>query len=70
MGRNNNRSPTEPVDITGKYDRIIDSNNEIFRIWFKCWLTEYVPQLMKQQKWFKSDRELQKGDIVMFKKAE
>ena len=70
MGRNNNRSPVEPVDITCRYDKIIGANNEIFRIWFKCWLTEYVPLLMRQQKWFKSDRILVVGDIIMFKKSE
>ena len=60
----------EPVEVTGSYDRVIDANNDIFKIWFKCWLTEYVPNLMKQQKWFKGDRELTVGDIVLFKKAE
>ena len=70
LGRNNDRSPVEPVEVTGSYDRVIDANNDIFKIWFKCWLTEYVPNLMKQQKWFKGDRELTVGDIVLFKKAE
>ena len=70
LGRNNDRSPVEPVEVTGSYDRVIDANNDIFKIWFKCWLTEYVPNLMKQQKWFKGDRELAVGDIVLFKKAE
>ena len=70
MGRNNDRSPVEPVDVSGSHDRIIQANNDIFQIWFKCWLTEYVPTLMTQQKWFDNDRELEVGDIVMFKKAE
>ena len=70
LGRNNDRSPVEPVEVAGSYDRIIDANDEIFKTWFKCWLTEYVPNLMKQQKWFKGDRELTVGDIVLFKKAE
>ena len=40
----------------------------IYRIWFKCWLIEYIPTLMKQQKWFEqSERALQEGDIVLFK---
>ena len=71
LGRNNDRSPVEPVDVTGVHDKIIEANNEIFRIWFKCWLTEYVPKLMQQQKWFESSvRELNVGDIILFKKAE
>ena len=71
LGRNNERSPAGPVDINGSYDRVIEANNEIYHIWFKCWLTEYVPKLMQQQKWFQtSERELAVGDIVLFKKAE
>ena len=70
LGRNNDRSPVEPVDITGRYDKIIQSNNEIFRVWFSCYLIEYVPLLMHQQKWFKSDRGLNIGDTIIFKKAE
>ena len=31
---------------------------------FKCWLIEYVPLLMRQQKWFTSDRGLNRGDII------
>ena len=58
------------VDITGRYDKIIQSNNEIFRVWLKCWLIEYVPLLMHQQKWLKSDRGLNISDIIIFKKAE
>ena len=70
LGRNNDRSPVGSVDVTGSHDRIIQANNDIFSIWFKCWLTEYVPHLMKQQKWFENDRELAIGDVVLFKKAE
>ena len=55
LGRNIDCSPVGPVDITGRYDKIIQSNNEIFRVWFKCWLIEYVPLLMHQLKWFKND---------------
>ena len=39
-------------------------------MWFKCWVIEYVPQLMKQQKWFKTDLELNVGHIIIFKEAE
>ena len=61
----------EPVEVSGSYDRIISANNDIFRIWFKCWLVKYVPTLMKQQKWFEqSERALKEGDIVLFKGKE
>ena len=29
LGRNNNRSPVEPVDITGRYDRVIAADNDV-----------------------------------------
>ena len=70
LGRNNDRSPIEPVEMTNKADKIIEANKEIFRVWFKCWLIEIVPKLMQQQKWFKGDRILKIGDIVLFKKTE
>ena len=70
LDRNNQYSPVEPVELAGSHDKILDGNNEIFRIRFKCWLTEYFPELMKQRKWFKGDRELTVGDVVLFKKAE
>ncbi len=38
LGRNNERSPVEPVEVAGSYDKIIDANNEVYRIWFKCWM--------------------------------
>ena len=71
LGRNNKRSPVEPVDVAGSYDKVISANNDIYNIWFKCWLIEYVPTLMKQQKWFEgTERALQEGDIVLFKSRE
>ena len=42
LGRNNERSPVEPVEVAGSYDRIIDANNAVYHIWFKCWLEELM----------------------------
>ena len=70
LGRNNDRSPSEPVKNSVRPERIIETNNEIYSAWFKCWLMEYVPTLMTQQKWFKTDPKLSVGDIVLMKRAE
>ena len=63
LGRNNERSPTGVLSITGDYDKILRSNNLIFSTWFDNWLVSHVPKLMSQPKWFKSDTCLKVGSI-------
>ena len=70
LGRNNDRSPSGPLDVTGKPDKIISLNKNIFNKWFDQWLTSYVPSLMQKPKWFKSNSNLAVGDIVLFLKKE
>lgn len=52
---------------TGK---IITQNNNMFTVWFRAWLVSYVPTLMFQPKWFRSDRDPKVGDVVLFLKSE
>ncbi len=70
LGRNNNRSPTAPLQLTNDVKKIMQTNEEIFNVWFKSWLTSYVPRLMAQPKWFVSDTCISEGDIVLFLKSE
>ena len=70
LGRNNGRCPTEPLMIQNDARRIIESNNQIFEAWFKEWLKSYVPTLIKKPKWFKTEKNLCVGDIVLFLKSE
>ena len=70
LGRNNSRSPSIPLQLSGDFRKIVDSNNKIFDQWFKEWLISYVPLLVRQPKWFTSDRNVTVGDIVIFKKSE
>ena len=70
LGRNNNRSPTAPLEINHDIRKIIQSNNEIFKAWFKEWLVSCVPNLIKQPKWFITDRSIAVGDVVLFLKSE
>ena len=42
----------------------------MFDSWFKEWLISYVPSLVQQPKWFKCDRSVTVGDVVIFKKSD
>ena len=68
LGRNNDRSPTEPVTVSKDYDKILRSNSQIYDAWFENWLISHVPKLMDHPKWYKADRDLSEGDIVLFLK--
>ena len=70
LGRNNDRSPTFPVEVTSDADKFIKLNQSIFNSWFEVWLTVHVPKLMHHPKWFTNDRDVQVGDIVLFAKRE
>ena len=70
LGRNNERSPSEPLSVSNDYDKIIRANKKIYDAWFECWLTAHVPNLMSQPKWFKSDTNIKIGDIVLLTKQD
>ena len=70
LGRNNNRNPTEPLKIEKDIRRIIESNNKIFEVWFKEWLTSYVPSLVEKPKWFITEKNVSIGDVILFLKSE
>ena len=68
LGRNNERSPVGPFELTNDSSRIIKANSLIFQSWFDNWLVNHVPKLIDQPKWFKSDTDIQVGDVVLFLK--
>ena len=70
LGRNNCRNPTVPLEISGDFRKIIENNAKMFDSWFKEWLISYVPSLVQQPKWFKCDRSVTVGDVVIFKKSD
>ena len=70
LGRNNNRSPTAPLQLSADVKKIIQTNSDIFKVWFSSWLVSYVPLLMKRPKWFVNDRNLTAGDVVLFMKSD
>ena len=70
LGRNNNRAPTVPLELTGDSKRIIEANAKIIEAWFGSWLISYVPTLIDRPKWFKNDTHIARGDVIMFLKEE
>ena len=70
LGRNNNRSPDGPIQITNETDKFLRSNQKIFDSWFEVWLLSHVPKLMQHPKWYKTSHDIQSGDVVLFVKHE
>ena len=69
LGRNNNRCPTAPLEISRDIRRIIESNKNIVTAWFDEWLTSYVPTLLDQPNGL-TDRDICAGDVVLFLKSD
>ena len=70
LARNNDRCPVGTLSVSEDYKKLIQKNNDLFRVWFKAWLISYVPTLMLQPKWFRSDVDPKVGDVVLFLKSE
>ena len=70
LGRNNDRCPVGALTVSHDYDKIIRGNQKLFNVWFENWLLCHVPKLMEQPKWFRDNRDLKEGDIVIFLKQE
>ena len=45
LGRNNERSPASPMQVTGNLQKILKENEKIFTTWFETWLTSHVAKL-------------------------
>ena len=56
--------------MTNDHNRILGDNKLIFETWFENWLLCHVPKLIQQPKWFKNERSLEEGDIVLSLKEE
>ena len=70
LARNNDRCPVGTLTITDDPKEIIQTNNEVFKTWFTCWLVSYVPSLVPRPKWHDSTRDPKNGDVVLFLKSE
>ena len=70
LARNNERCPVGTVEVTGDLAKMVQSNKKVFDAWFRAWLVSYVPTLISQPKWFKSDRHPKIGDVILFLKSD
>ena len=70
LGRNNDRSPTATMEVTGNPDRISKENKKIFNSWFEAWLISHVPRLMNHPKWFSTDHDMKTCDVLLFLKQD
>ena len=70
LARNNMRGPVGPLEVTDKLERLMRLKTETFQSWWETWLVSAVPKLMPSPKWFDTERDVQKGDVVLFLKDE
>ena len=70
FAQNNARCPAGTLNISNDLGKLIEQNNRLFQVWFKAWLVSYVPTLMFQPKWFRSDKDPKVGDVVLFLKSD
>ena len=70
LGRNNSRSPMGTLKLSYDVLKLIEQNDNIFRVWFQAWLVSCAPNLMHHPKWYHSDKDLKVGDVVLFLKSE
>ena len=70
LGRNNSRCPSDPLEVKDDLRRIIESNREVYEVWFREWLVSCVPMLVEKPKWFVTERNICVGDVVLFLKSE
>ena len=58
------------MQVTENIGKSDQRNEKIFSTSSGAWLVSYVPSLIIQPKWFRSDRDPKIGDIVLFLKSE
>ena len=70
IGRINSRSLDGPIKLPESRMELLAKVEQTYLAWYKIWLETLVPKLMFTPKWFKTDQELKKGDLVYFRKKE
>jgi hypothetical protein len=70
MGRMNKRVLDGPMRLPRNREEQLEVIAKMYNAWFRIWRDTYVPKLMHQPIWFRSDRDLMEGDLVYFVKRE
>ena len=47
---------------------MVDKVDKLYQAWYRLWKDAVVPKLIRQPKWFKTDKHLKPGDLVYFEK--
>ena len=68
VGRNNERALEGNFRLPVGGSEMVDKVDKLYQSWYKLWKDAVVPKLIRQPKWFKSDKHLQPGDLVYFQK--
>ena len=69
VGRNYSRALERPMKLP-RGGELLDKVQETYDVWFRIWASSYLPKVMFQPKWWSQERDLQEGDIVIFKKKD
>ena len=70
MGRLNMRVLDGPMRLPKNREEQLDIITKMYDPWFRIWRDTYVPKLMHQPIWFKTNRDLVVGDLVYFIKKD
>jgi hypothetical protein len=70
VGRNNERALDGPMRMPTGGGELLKEVQKAYDSWFKVWNVSYLPKLLYQPKWWKQDRDLVEGNIVLFQKRE
>ena len=68
-GRNNTRALDGPIELASGYDKMMERVDQTYQAWFRIWRDAWVPKLMYAPKWFKSEVDLNIGDLVYFQRT-
>ena len=68
VGRNNERALEGNFRFPTGGSEMIEKVDKLYKAWYMLWKDAVVPKLIRQPKWFKTDKHLKPGDLVYFEK--
>ena len=68
LGRSNDRALDGHFRLAGDRYQLLEKVQNLYQAWFQLWKDAVVPRLIRQPKWFVSDKHLKPGDLVYFEK--
>ena len=68
VGRNNDRSLEGNIRLPVGGSEMVKKVDKLYKAWYRLWKDAVVPKLIRQPKWFKTDKHLRPGDLVYFEK--